>query len=92
MVRKEVAPIRVDLEGDLEGHNILVNPQALTMGLLEDIQSGQTTAMLDAIAATLVGGDLPDGHDRKALRAMTPAEFADLCTGVAGCVSLKKKN
>lgn len=90
-MKRDTTPIRVELEGDLEGNSILVNPSALTMGLLEDIQSGQTSAMLDAIAATLVGSDLQNGHDRKALREMTPGEFADICSGVAGCVTLKKK-
>lgn len=90
-MKRDTTPIRVELEGELEGNSILVNPSALTMGLLEDIQSGQTSAMLDAIAATLVGSDLPNGHDRKALRDMTPGEFADICSGVAGCVTLKKK-
>lgn len=91
-MRRESTPITVKLEGDLEGYTILVSPSALTMGLLEDIQSGQTSSMLDSVAATLQGGDLPFGFDRAGIRQLTPSEFGDLCAGVAGVVNVKKRN
>jgi hypothetical protein len=90
-VIKRVEPISVTLSGDLDGHTILVDPGALTMGLLEDIQAGTAHVMLDAVAATLSGGDLPLGVDRAGLRRLTPSEFADLCAGVASCINIKKK-
>ncbi len=83
-------PIRVDCEGGLAGHTILVYPDALTMGLLEDIQIGTAAVMLDAVATTLAGGDIPHGVDRAGLRRLTPNQFADLCTAVASCIRLGK--
>jgi len=82
--------ITVALSGDLDGHSIVVSPDALTMGLLEDIQANNATVMLDAIAATLMGGDLDHGVDRTGLRRLTPSEFADLCAGVASVIRVKK--
>jgi hypothetical protein len=90
-VIKRAEPISVTLTGDLDGHTILVDPSALTMGLLEDIQAGTAHVMLDAVAATLAGGDLAHGIDRAGLRRLTPSEFADLCAGVASCINIKKK-
>ena len=83
-------PINVELDGDLKGSSILVDPSALTMGLLEDIQASAATVMLDAVAATLVGGDLEHGIDRAGLRRLTPAEFAEVCSGVASCIRIRK--
>lgn len=91
-VVREVTPIRVECEGELHGFAILVNPGALTMGLLEDIQAGTAGIMLDAVASTLAGGDVPHGVDRAGLRKLTPAEFADLCAAVASCIRLGKRN
>jgi hypothetical protein len=82
--------LSVTLQGDLEGYTIIVSPDALTMGLLEDIQQSSASVMIDAITATLVGGDLPNGIDRNGLRKLTPSEFADLCAGVASVVRVKK--
>jgi len=88
---RDSSPIRVECEGELEGYSILVNPQALTMGLLEDIQAGTAGKMLDAVALTLAGGDVPHGVDRDGLRKLTPGEFADLCAAVASCIRLGKR-
>lgn len=88
MARRE--PISVALGGDLEGHTILVDPQAITMGLLEDIQKNNATVMIDAIVATLAGGDLEHGITRAGLRKLTPSEFADLCAGVASIIRVPK--
>lgn len=88
MARRE--PINVALGGDLEGHTILVDPQAITMGLLEDIQQNNATVMIDAIVATLAGGDLEHGITRAGLRKLTPSEFADLCAGVASVIRVPK--
>ena len=89
---REPSPIRVECEGELQGYAILVNPGALTMGLLEDIQAGTAGIMLDAVASTLAGGDVPHGVDRAGLRKLTPGEFADLCAAVASCIRLGKRN
>jgi hypothetical protein len=86
----ESGAIRVELANDLEGFHILVEPDALTMGLLEDIQAGSAGTMLDAVVSTISGSDLPHGHDRTGLRKLTPSQFADLCAGVASCIRLKK--
>lgn len=88
--RKKAEGISVTLAGDLDGHTIVVSPDSLTMGLLEDIQANNATVMLDAVASTLIGGDLTDGIDRAALRKLTPSEFADLCAGVASVIRVKK--
>ncbi len=90
MARRE--PINVALGGDLEGRTIIVDPQALTMGLLEDIQANNATVMIDAIVATLAGGDLEHGITRAGLRRLTPSEFADLCAGVASVIRVPKGN
>jgi hypothetical protein len=88
MARRE--PISVAVGGDLEGRTILVDPQRITMGLLEDIQQNNATIMIDAIVATLAGGDLEHGTTRAGLRKLTPAEFADLCAGVASVIRVPK--
>lgn len=91
-VVKQASIMRVELEGELDGHHIVVNLAALTMGLLEDIQGGRTGPMLDAVAATLASGDIPTGTTREGLRSLTPSAFADLCAGVAGCITLRPKS
>ena len=90
MARRE--PISVALGGDLEGRTILVDPQRITMGLLEDIQQNNATIMIDAIVATLAGGDLEHGITRAGLLKLTPSEFADLCAGVASVIRVPKGN
>lgn len=74
--------LRIELNGALEGRHILVAPSALTIGLLEDLQSGEFGTIMDGLAAAIVGGDLPQGSDRKGLRALTVTEFHAVCGGV----------
>lgn len=83
-------PIRVDLAGALEGHHVLLDPDALTWGMLEDLESGKHRQMIDAVAGCLVGGDLPKGTDREGMRKLRAAEVADLMKGVGEAFQVPK--
>jgi hypothetical protein len=82
--------ISVTLSGALAGAVIEVNGDGLTMGMIEDLQGGTAGLMLDAVASVIVGGDLPHGADRAGLRRLTPVQFAAVCEGIAGCLSVPK--
>lgn len=60
----------------------MVDPDEVTVGLIEDLSSGSAAPMLDQLAAAIVGGDLPKGNDRKGLRGLTLPQFAALCKAV----------
>lgn len=83
-------PIRSDLKAPLEGCHILIDPDALTFGLLEDLQSDKAKTMMDALAAVIVGGDLPKGTDRAGLRQLKPAEIVALIEGVGASFAVSK--
>jgi hypothetical protein len=51
-------PIRVDLEGALKGQHVLLAPDELNIGLIEDVQSGSVKFQIDAITRAIVGGNL----------------------------------
>lgn len=83
--------MRVELNGTLKGSYLILDPDALTFGLLEDLQSGQTGAMLDALAAAIVGGDLPKGTDRKGLRQLRIDAMKSVIEGVGSAFELPKR-
>lgn len=82
--------ITVPLKGALDGHTIEVDSRALTMGMIEDLQGGTAALMLDAVTSAVTGGTLPGGVDRAGLRRLTPTEFASVCEGIAGVLSVPK--
>lgn len=82
--------IRLELEGALAGRHVLVDPDALTFGLVEDLQSGRAGAMLDSLASAIVGGDLPRGTDRAGLRALTPVQMQAVIRGIDGAFEVPK--
>jgi hypothetical protein len=82
--------VRVELNAPLAGKHVVLDPDELTFGLIEDLQSGQAAAMLDGLAAAIVGGDLPKGTDRVGLRRLTPEQAKALVEGVTGAFSLSK--
>jgi hypothetical protein len=83
--------LTVALNADLQGFTIDIDPQALTMGMIEDLQGGTATSMLDAVSSCVVGGTLTGGSDRAGLRRLTPGQFAAVCEGIAGCLAVPKK-
>ena len=83
-------PIRVDLADALAGKHVLIDHDELTVGLVEDLQSREAKALLDSLAAVIVGGDLARGTDRAGLRRLRIAECAALTSGVAGVVAVPK--
>ena len=83
--------VTVPLGGALDGHTIDVNTNALTMGMIEDLQGGTAGLMLDAVASAVTGGTLPGGADRAGMRRLTPTEFAAVREAIAGCLSVPKK-
>ncbi len=81
---KDGSELRRDLEGALNGHHIIVvNPDALTIGLLEDMQSGNIALLIDAVERCVAGGDLPHGNDREGIRKLNGAEFGSLSRAVS---------
>jgi len=83
-------PVRVELDGPLEGHHVLIDPDALTWGVLEDLESGKHARMLDAVAGALVGGDLPTGTDRDGLRRLKAGDVPALMRGVGQAFQIPK--
>ena len=82
--------IRIDLEGPLAGRFVMVDPEVLDCGLVEDMQSGQMAQMMDAVAKAVRGGDLPHGFGRADLRKLKPREFRELANGVARAIDVPK--
>lgn len=82
--------VRVDLKDALAGHHVLVDPDEITMGLLEDIQSGKASLLLEALANAIKGGDLPHGTDRDGLRRLKLLQCAALSTGIVGLTDVPK--
>jgi formylmethanofuran dehydrogenase subunit B len=91
-------PIKVDLDGPLEGRHILIDPDELTLGLVEDLEGNRAAPMLDALSACIVGGDLPrragsDGQPetmRATLRRLKPADFKAVIKGVGQAFQISK--
>jgi hypothetical protein len=81
---------RISLDGALEGHHVMVNEDAVTMGFLEDIQTSRASVLLDALAGAVVGGELPHGTDRAGLRKLSPEKFAALLKGVTASTDIPK--
>jgi len=71
-------PVRCDLEGVLDGFHILVDLDALDVGLLEDLEANQVTKILDALERIIVDGNLPHGVDRAGLRRLKPSQLAEM--------------
>lgn len=86
----ETQSLRIDLEGALAGHYVLLAEDELTVGLLEDIQSPRWAATLDSLAACVVGGDLPGGCDRAGLRRLKLAELLAVIKGVDSAFAVPK--
>lgn len=82
--------LRVELNGDLKGCHLLLDPDELTFGLLEDLTSGQTGPMLDALSLVIVGGDLPKGTDRAGLRRLKISQMKSVIEGVGSAVEIPK--
>lgn len=97
-------PIRVGLEGDLAGFHVLLDPEELTFGLLEDLQSGQITPIIDALTTAICGGDVPklatsnstgtpegDRKFRRAgIRRLKAGEMKALIEGVGAAFAVPK--
>ncbi len=82
---------RVELKAPLEGHYILVDVDAITFGMIEDIQVGQAKLVLDHLSRVIVGGDLVHGDEaerREQLRKLRPREMAPMIIGVTAALSL----
>lgn len=69
---------------------MLIDPDELTWGALEDLESGKHARMLDAVAGAIVGGDLPKGVDRDGLRRLRAAEVPALMKGVGSAFAVDK--
>lgn len=76
--------ITVPLSDALEGHHLLIDEDRLTFGLLEDLQGERIDAVLDSLAGVIVGGDLPKGTDRQALRNLPIKQMRAVCAAVLG--------
>lgn len=77
-----MAHLRVDLAGSLSGHHIVIDPDELTLGAIEDMSSGSVALMMTSLAAMIVGGDLPKGTDRAGLRQLTLQQAKEVFDGI----------
>lgn len=89
---KASEPLRIELDGALAGHYLQVDPDGVTLGLLEDVQSGRIADVLDGLATCIVGGDLPHGTDRAGLRKLTLPQFGSVAAGLAGAMTVPKES
>ncbi len=74
--------IRVDLDGSLAGHHVMVDLDEMDAGFFEDLESQKFRLILDALARVIKAGDLPAGTDRASLRRLKPADMQSLIQGV----------
>lgn len=81
---------RVELGGALAGYYVRVDVDQLDCGLVEDLESRQVTKILDVLARLLVGGDLPNGHTRDALRKLKPNQMTALVDIIPGLFDIPK--
>lgn len=79
----------LDLAGPLKGQQIEIEEDELTFGFLEDLESGSIKLQLDALSAVIVGGDLPNGTDRKGLRRLRGPEVKAICDAIGGAFRLE---
>ncbi len=82
--------VRVDLHGALEGHHLVVDADELTIGTLEDMQSGSFAKMRGAAEAVIVSADLPRGILHTELRKLKLQEFKAVSDGIAEVISVPK--
>jgi hypothetical protein len=78
-------PVRMDLKEPLAGHTILVDLDQVTLGLVEDFQSGMVATLLDQLARVVVGGDLIRGdvaERRQLLRTLPMRQVTAIINGV----------
>jgi hypothetical protein len=76
---------RVELTGALEGKYVSVNADALTIGVLEDLESGRLATVRAAVEALIAETDVPP------LRDLTVPEFTSLIEGLRSVINPKKK-
>lgn len=81
---------RVDLGAPLEGFYVRIDVEQLDCGLLEDLESNKVRDVLDAISRIVVGGHLPHGTDRKALRKLTPVQLAPIIKAIPELFDIPK--
>lgn len=84
--------VRVELAAPLDGRHIVVAAEQVTFGFLEDMQSAQAKLVLDAMAAAIVGGDLPYGCDRAGLRRLSTAQMQPIIRGVMSVIAEPPKS
>lgn len=87
---------RFELDSALAGRHVLIDTDECTIGVLEDMQSGNIPLTLDAFSRVIVGGNLPgfealssDDEQRQTevrnvLRRLKPKEFRALVTALGG--------
>ena len=86
----ERATVPVALEGALAGRTVAFYDDELTIGLVEDLDSGRLAPILDGLARAIADSDLPGGHDRAALRRLKGAEFRALVGALQAAFDLPK--
>lgn len=84
-------PIRVDLSGALAGFHLLLDPDGLTFGFLEDLQGDKARDVLNALSSCIVGGELPKGTDRAGLRALKHPEIIAVMEGINTAYAVPKR-
>lgn len=83
--------LRQDLEGEYEGYHLLLDPDELNLGLIEDIETGTVQKTLTALTRVIVGGDIPKGTDRDSLRRLKAPEAAAVVQGVIAALGIPKR-
>lgn len=74
----------VQLGGPLAGHSIHVDEDRLTIGMLEDLESGTVKGTIDALSTCIIGGDAVTGDVRQWIRSLKSDGFKAALEAVMG--------
>ena len=67
--------VRIELDGPLAGHYVVVDANKLDVGLLEDMESGSVATIRAALTNVMTECDLPGETMRDKVRGIKPKAF-----------------
>lgn len=73
--------VEVTLEGELSGQTINVDEESMTVGMLEDLETGTVRAVVTALCSCIVPGGTIGDDVRASIRALKPRQFKSVLDG-----------